>query len=117
MHRPLRRFARRLVALAPVIAALGGQALAAGSLRAPYLPHAGTTPAPDSSSVAAGIAALRRATHDARRSDLEARLGALLRSLPETEERSRPSPMSGINDIAPPGSAPCTSGSGSDVTR
>jgi len=114
MHRRLRRLARRLVALAPVIAALGGQALAAGSLRASYLPHAGTTPAPLShalaagsaaaGSAAAGIAALRRAAHDAHRADLEARVDALVQTLPGALGIPTPAPVSQIDNIRPPGS-------------
>ncbi len=117
MHRRLRRLARRLVALAPVVAALGGQALAAGSLRAPYLPHAGTTPAPLSSSPTEGIAALRRAASHAHRPDLEARVDALLRALPTAPGAPAPAPMSRIDNILPPGTPTRGAAAGMISTR
>ena len=124
MHRRLRRFARRFAALAPVLAALGGQALAASSLRAPFLPHAGTTPAPlfpspgapaapgtpsspggatASAATEAGIATLRSAVAAAGRPDLEARLAALLVGGPRPAAPVSGPSMSFSRDIEPPG--------------
>ena len=122
-----RRLVRRLFALAPVLAALGGQALAAGSLRAPFLPHVGTTPAPSSAPCAhraaestpiapdgepaasqaleAGLATLRREAATARRPDLEARLDRLVgRGLPGAA-RPDGAPMSRPRNIPSPGTA------------
>lgn len=116
-----RRLARRLLALAPVLAALGGQALAASSLRAPFLPHAGTTPAPwftrlstdgprptdgGSPPTDAGVAALRAAVHASRRPDLEARLTALLATVAAPLEPRDGATMSESRNIAPPGGGP-----------
>lgn len=137
MHRRLRRFARRFAALAPVLAALGGQALAAGSLRAPFLPHAGTTPAPlspsprapaapamrssplgttASSATEAGIATLRSAVAAARRPDLEARLDALLAGGSQPAARSADPSMSFSRDIETPGCRPVIGEGGHVVT-
>lgn len=118
-----RRLVRRLLALAPVLAALGGQALAAGSLRAPFLPHVGTTPAPwfphaiesppvapegaptVSKALEAGLAALRREVSTARRPDLEARLDRLVGPGSPGAARPRSAPMSCPRNIRSPGTA------------
>lgn len=132
MQRRPHRFLRRFAALAPVLAALGGQALAAGSLRAPFLPHAGTTPAPwfsllttggphpadgtASDRTAAGIAALRAAVAASRRTDLEARLAALLAPASTPLEPRGGERVSDSRDIAPPGGAPTDGGRRIDAT-
>ncbi|MFO0934545.1 MAG: hypothetical protein U1E39_17800 [Planctomycetota bacterium] len=133
MHRRTRRFIRRFAAFAPVLAALGGQALAAGSLRAPFLPHAGTTPAPwfpllataptdadvrpRSAPIQAGIAALRTAAKAARRADLEARLEALLASEVGVVGPPDGRTMSDSRDMQPPGDARSSGRPSIDVTR
>jgi hypothetical protein len=122
MRRRSRRLARRFAALAPVLAALGGQALAAGSLRAPFLPHAGTTPAPLPSlatpnATAAGVAALRATLAAARRPDLDARLASLLSGGAGSAAPLPALPMSQSDDTHLPGSDPRLGASEIDATR
>lgn len=131
MQRRPRRFFRRLAALAPALAALGGQALAAGSLRASFLPHVGTTPAPwflstasgtdptppSRADVEAGLEALRAAVSATGRADLGARLASLVADVGGPSQPVRDASMSFSRDIEPPGAAAGVPEASDAVTR
>lgn len=119
MSRSLRRWSRRWLVLAPVVAVFGGQALAASNLRVPFLPPAGTTPAlpPSAAALADGIAALRGAVARARRAELAARAEALLAAIDGPVGTLPPVAASRSHDIVPPGHRGTPLTSDSDVSH